>query len=101
GYQPVGNKPAIALGAGLPTPPSPRPKVSFPPSHDLEPSRTTATQLLVPLATYKVQPSGLRATALQPLPKGNRASGRQGILSITVSVAVSITEMVSLLALAT
>src|SRR5437870_5227926 len=60
GYQPVGIRPATALdcpiapGAGLLTLPSSRPKVSLSPSHDLAPSRTTATQLFVPLATYKV-----------------------------------------------
>ncbi len=90
GYHAVGMRPSRALFSSLTSV-----------SADRRPSRTTATQLLVPLATYSVRPSGLTATALAPLPNGSRASGRQGIVSTTSSFLVSMTETVSLLALAT
>src|SRR5437016_4045779 len=93
GYQPVGISPArrLVLGRSLP----------ISPSDDLSAKRTTATQLLLPLATYSVSPFGLRARALQPLPNGKRCSGRQLIVSTTSSFFVSMTDTVSLLALAT
>src|SRR4051794_16632836 len=91
GYQAVGISPASRLSRG--DGPSA--------ADDPVPRRTTATQLLVPLATYSVPPPGLRARALQPLPKGSRPSGRQGMVSTTSSVSVRITDTVSLLALAT
>src|SRR5579871_2105820 len=92
GYQPVGIRPARELAAG-------RPGAAA--SDAFAPSRTTATQLLVPLAAYSVAPSGLSARAFTPLPKGRRASGRQEIVSVTSWVVVSMADTVSLLALAT
>ena len=62
---------------------------------------TTATQLPVPLATNSVRPSGLSATAFDPVPNGSFASGLQSMVSTTSSVAVSMTLTVSLFALAT
>ena len=45
--------------------------------------------------------TGYVGTALQPLPKGRRPSGRQGMVSTTSSSSVRMTDTVSLLALAT
>src|SRR5437870_10334866 len=91
GYQPVGMRPATMLVFGR--------SLGSSPSDDLSAKRTTAMQLLLPLATYSVSPPGLRASALQPLPNGSRCSGRQLIVSITSSFFVSMTDTVSLLAL--
>src|SRR5437016_3761841 len=71
GYQPVGIRPRTALASGA--------SLSSP-THFL-PRRTTATQLLVPLAAYSVLPSGLRARAFVPLPNGSRPSGRHEMVS--------------------
>jgi hypothetical protein len=92
GYQAVGISPATALRFGRPAPA---------PSDTFSASRTTATQLFIPLVTYRVAPSGASASAVAPLPNGSRASGRQGIVSTTSSRVVSMTLTVSLLALAT
>src|SRR5829696_5597069 len=92
GYHAVGIRPARRLVSG---------NFECSPSIAFVPSRTTATQLFVPLATYSVPPSGLSARALEPLPYGSRASGRQAIVSTTSSRPVSITETLSLVALAT
>src|SRR4051812_8907020 len=62
GYQPVGIRPRSRAGPA-----------SF------LPRSITATQLFVPLATWRRLPSLLTATAFEPLPKGRRASGRQRI----------------------
>src|SRR5947208_11443953 len=70
GYQAVGIRPATALRFGRP---------AAAPSDTSSPSRTTATQLFVPQATYRVAPSGASASAVAPLPNGSRASGRQGM----------------------
>src|SRR5262245_53436177 len=54
GYQAVGISPATALRFDRP---------AAKPSDTLAPSRTTATQLFVPLVTYRVTPSGESARA--------------------------------------
>jgi hypothetical protein len=91
GYQPVGIRPRTALASGA--------SLSLP--RHFFPRRTTATQLLVPLVAYSVLPSELRVRALVPLPNGRRSSGRHEIVSTMASVFVSMTETVSLAALAT
>src|ERR1700682_3589903 len=83
GYQAVGIRPAILLDWFL--------TLVFR-SEAFAPRRTTAIQLLVPLATYSVSPSGLNAKALDPLPNGNLPTGRQEMVSTTSSELVSITE---------
>ena len=62
---------------------------------------TTATALFPPLATNNVFSSSDQATAFDALPKGSAGSGRTAIVSRTDLDAVSMTETVSELALAT
>src|ERR1700694_4933170 len=92
GYQPVGIKPSTSLVACI---------GARTVSAAAAPRRATATELLLPLATYRVAPSGLSATALVPLPKGKRKSGRQRIVSTPSSFLVSSTDTLSFVALAT
>src|SRR5262249_46916273 len=92
GYQPVGIRPTTLLSLW---------STFNAASVEAAPSSTTAIQLFVPLATYKVAPSGLRARALEPLPNGKRLWSRHKMVSTTSSEPVSMTEILSLLALAT
>ena len=81
GYQPVGMQPKSLLPGGL--------------------NSMTATELLVPFEAYSVRPSGLMASALGVLPKRNFSSGLVEMVSTTLFARVSMTEIVSLWALAT
>ena len=61
----------------------------------------TATALFVPLEAYSRRPSGLIAKALGALPNSSFSAGFVEIVSTTFLASLSITEIVSLLALAT
>src|SRR5260370_40750788 len=81
GYQAVGIRPGNLLDAFL----------TFTlRSKALAPRRTTAIQLLDPLATYSVSPSGLNARALDPLPNVNLPTGRQELVSATASEVLTV-----------
>ena len=81
GYQPVGTHPSSLLCGGA--------------------KSTTAIELFVPFEAYNRRPSALIANAFGALPNGKRFAGLVEIVSATLRVRVSMTDSVSLDALAT
>src|SRR4051812_6982848 len=81
GYQPVGKHPTSLLCGGA--------------------KSITATELFVPFEANNRRPSALIANVFGALPNGNFFAGRVEIVSATLRIRVSMTDSVSLDALAT